>query len=120
MLPPVDAAGALGVDGVLGAGVLAGALLSPLAAGLLDESDEAEDAAKKLTDEQKAAIRKRFNLDAEPPAPGPFPEPPAGKVPYTKADGTVVYVTPAQARRYAEAKRDARRARERAEKAGTE
>lgn len=86
----------------------------------IDEPDEAEVAAKQLTDEQKAAIRKRFNLDAEPPAPGPFPEPPAGKVPYTKADGTVVYVTPAQARRYAEAKRDARRARECAEKAGTE
>ncbi|AYR02504.1 minor tail protein [Gordonia phage Ailee] len=71
--------------------------------------DDAERKAKQLTPEQKAAIRKRFNLDDDEPKPLIPDEP--GKVPYLTADGRTIMVTPAQAARYAQAKRDAKRAR---------
>lgn len=72
----------------------------------IDEPDEdevtPEDVARKLTPEQKAALRKKFGLDDDPPAPK---IPDDGRVPYTRADGSTVMVTPAQARAWANAKR---------------
>lgn len=78
----------------------------------IDEPDDedAERAAKELTPEQKAAIRRRFNLDDDQAPPPLIPDEP-GKVPYLTADGRTILVTPAQAARYAQAKRDAKRAR---------
>lgn len=77
----------------------------------IDEPDEdgesPEASAKKLTPEQKAALRKRFGLDDDPPEPTlPVEE----KVPYVKADGSTVMVTPAQSRAWARAKKARREA----------
>ncbi|AXH44899.1 minor tail protein [Gordonia phage Gaea] len=76
----------------------------------IDEPDDVERKAKTLTPEQKAAIRKRFHLDDE-DRPDPVIPHEDGKVPYLTADGRTILVTPAQAARYAAAKRDAKRAR---------
>lgn len=70
-----------------------------------DTADVAAEMAKKLTPEQKAALRKKLGLDDDPPAPTPPKD--DGKVPYHRADGSVVMVTPAQARAW----RNARKAR---------
>lgn len=67
-----------------------------------------EDVAKKLSPEQKAALRKRFGLDESPPTPV-VPDD-GGKVPYLRRDGSTVMVTAAQAARYAAAKKARREA----------
>lgn len=77
----------------------------------IDEPDEGEvtpeQAVKKLSPEQKAALRKQFGLDDEPPAPV-LPE--DDRVPYVRADGSTVMVTASQARQYARAKKARREA----------
>ncbi len=60
-----------------------------------------------LSREQKAEIRKKFGLDDEP-----------DKVPYVKADGSTVMVTPAQMARYNAAKKDRDDAAKRRREAG--
>lgn len=67
-----------------------------------DDDDSAEAAAKRLSPDQKAALRKKFGLDEDPPAPK---VPDDGRVPYTRADGSTVMVTAAQARAWANAKK---------------
>ncbi|MCF8610070.1 DUF2744 domain-containing protein [Gordonia sp. HY285] len=74
----------------------------------IDDPEPGEEAAKKLSPEQKAQLRERFGLDDDPPkpkVPGPPKTAPDEKVPYLRKDGTTVMVTPSQARRWAAAKR---------------
>ncbi|QMU22082.1 DUF2744 domain-containing protein [Gordonia rubripertincta] len=72
-----------------------------------DPQDELSPEARELLDvlaRQKAARQKSA-------APVPvIPDEDGGKVPYIRADGKTVMVTPAQAARYAAAKRDLRKA----------
>lgn len=71
----------------------------PIDAPDVDESEAARDAIAGLPDATKRQIVNALGLDttAEPEDPG--------LVPYRKADGTTTMVTPAQARRYANAKK---------------
>lgn len=59
-----------------------------------------------LSREQKAEIRKKFGLDDDPAD---------DRVPYVKADGSTVMVTPVQAARYNQAKKDRDAAKRRRE-----
>lgn len=64
----------------------------------IDEPDDPRTGTPQLSSAQKALLRKKLGLDDNPAAD-------SDKVPYQRADGTTVMVTPAQARAWANAKR---------------
>lgn len=73
------------------------------------EEDELtpEEVSAKLSEEQKAALRKRFGLDAAPPE-QKITEKEDDKVPYYHKDGTVEMAKPSDIRRYNNARRIAK------------